>query len=111
MTERDAAAEPRWLMPRGLIVVLGVTGLPVSVLAMQQFASILGPVLLALILAASADRDPSATRCADVAGGDRHSGHVDRSPGSGDVRRREPGTVPGKRCWAVPTIGLHREDT
>ena len=37
-------------MPRGLIVVLAVTGLLVSVLALRQFASILGPVLLALIL-------------------------------------------------------------
>jgi predicted PurR-regulated permease PerM len=37
-------------MPRGLIVLLGMTGLLVSVLALQQFASILAPVLLALIL-------------------------------------------------------------
>ena len=51
MTDLDAAAEPRWLVPRGLIVVLAVTGLLVSVLAMREFASILGPVLLALILA------------------------------------------------------------
>jgi AI-2 transport protein TqsA len=52
VTDLDAAAaEPRWLVPRGLIVVLAVTGLLVSVLAMREFASILGPVLLALILA------------------------------------------------------------
>src|SRR6185312_7982735 len=44
------AAAPRWLMPRGLIVLLGMTGLLVSVLALQQFASILAPVLLALVL-------------------------------------------------------------
>jgi predicted PurR-regulated permease PerM len=37
-------------MPRGLIVVLGGTGLLVGVLALRQFASIIGPVLLALIL-------------------------------------------------------------
>jgi predicted PurR-regulated permease PerM len=37
-------------LPRGLIVVLGATGLLVSVLALQRFASILAPVLLALIL-------------------------------------------------------------
>lgn len=37
-------------MPRGLIGLLGMTGLLVSVLALQQFASILAPVLLALIL-------------------------------------------------------------
>jgi predicted PurR-regulated permease PerM len=47
--EPNAAAQ-RWLMPRGLIVLLGMTGLLVSVLALQQFASILAPVLLALIL-------------------------------------------------------------
>jgi AI-2 transport protein TqsA len=46
----NAAAAQRWLMPRGLIVLLGMTGLLVSVLALQQFASILAPVLLALIL-------------------------------------------------------------
>ena len=50
MTDPDAAAEPRWLMPRGLIVVLAVTGLLVSVLALRQFAEIIGPVLLALVL-------------------------------------------------------------
>ena len=38
-------------MPRGLIVVLAVTGLLVSVLALREFTAILGPVLLALILA------------------------------------------------------------
>jgi AI-2 transport protein TqsA len=40
-------------VPPGLIVVLAVTGLLISVLAMLQFASILGPVPLALILAMS----------------------------------------------------------
>ena len=37
-------------MPRGLVVVLAGTGLLVSVLALRQFASILEPVLLAVIL-------------------------------------------------------------
>jgi AI-2 transport protein TqsA len=46
----NADAVPRWLLPRGLIVLLGMTGLLVSVLALQQFASILAPVLLALVL-------------------------------------------------------------
>ena len=46
----DAAAEPRLPLPRGLIVVLGATGILVSVLALQRFAEILAPVLLALIL-------------------------------------------------------------
>ena len=46
----NSAAVQRWMMPRGLIVLLGMTGLLVSVLALQQFASILAPVLLALVL-------------------------------------------------------------
>jgi AI-2 transport protein TqsA len=50
VSDPNAAAAPRWLMPRGLIVLLGMTGLLVSVLALQQFASILAPVLLALVL-------------------------------------------------------------
>jgi len=33
-------------MPRGLIVVLGGTGILVGVLALRQFAEIIGPVLL-----------------------------------------------------------------
>lgn len=37
-------------IPRGLVVVLGLTGLLVSTLALQQFSSILAPVLLALVL-------------------------------------------------------------
>ena len=50
MTAPDAAAEPRLPLPRGLIVVLAVTGLLVSVLALRQFTAIIGPILLALIL-------------------------------------------------------------
>jgi len=50
VTAPHATAEPSPLLPRGLIVVLGATGLLVSVLALQRFASILAPVLLALIL-------------------------------------------------------------
>ena len=38
------------LIPRGLIVAFVRTGLLVSVLALRQFASIIGPVLFALIL-------------------------------------------------------------
>lgn len=37
-------------LPRGLVVVLAVTGLLVSTLALQQFSAILAPVLLALVL-------------------------------------------------------------
>jgi len=50
MTDPGAAAEPRLPLPRGLIVVLAVTGLLVSVLALRQFTEIIGPILLALIL-------------------------------------------------------------
>jgi AI-2 transport protein TqsA len=42
-------AAPRWL-PRGLIVVLGTTGILVTTLALQQFATIVAPVLLGLVL-------------------------------------------------------------
>lgn len=46
----DTGAEAPGGMPRGLVVVLAVTGLLVSTLALQQFRSILAPVLLALVL-------------------------------------------------------------
>jgi AI-2 transport protein TqsA len=38
------------MLPRGLIVLLGMTGLLVTILALQQFAAIIAPVLLALVL-------------------------------------------------------------
>jgi hypothetical protein len=50
VTGLDAAAQPGGPLPRGLTVVLAVTGLLVSLLAQRQFGSILGPVLLPLIL-------------------------------------------------------------
>ena len=50
MTEPSAAAQLRGLIPRGLIVVLAGTGILVGVLALRQFAEIIGPVLLALVL-------------------------------------------------------------
>ena len=37
-------------MPRGLVVILASTGLLVTTLALQQFSSVLSPVLLALVL-------------------------------------------------------------
>jgi AI-2 transport protein TqsA len=46
----DPEVAPADPMPRGLVVVLGLTGLLVSTLALQQFSSILAPVLLALVL-------------------------------------------------------------
>ncbi|MEU7812124.1 AI-2E family transporter [Pseudonocardia sp. NPDC049154] len=47
--DTTAAAQPGGI-PRGLVVVLAATGLLVSTLALQQFRSILAPVLLALVL-------------------------------------------------------------
>ena len=38
MTTLGADTEPRELLPRGLIVLLGMTGLLVTILALQQFA-------------------------------------------------------------------------
>jgi len=40
MTDSGTAGEPRWTVPRGLIVVLAVTGFLIGVLALQQSASI-----------------------------------------------------------------------
>jgi AI-2 transport protein TqsA len=37
-------------MPRGLVVILASTGLLVTTLALQQFSSVISPVLLALVL-------------------------------------------------------------
>ena len=48
-TGNDTAA-PRSRLPRGLILVLALAGILVSVLAIRQFAEIVGPVLLALVL-------------------------------------------------------------
>jgi len=50
VTDPGAAASPRAPLPRGLIVVLSMTGLLVTVLALRQFANILAPVLFALVL-------------------------------------------------------------
>lgn len=44
------AVTPAAALPRGLILVLGITGLLITTLALQQFASILAPVLLALVM-------------------------------------------------------------
>ena len=45
MTTSGLRADARWPLPRGLIVVLSMTGLLVSVLALKQFAGIVAPVL------------------------------------------------------------------
>ena len=50
MTTSGVGTESRWPLPRGLIVVLSMTGLLVTVLALKQFAGIIAPVLLALVL-------------------------------------------------------------
>ncbi len=46
----DIPAAQRWQLPHGLILVLAVAGLLVMFLAVKQFASIVAPVLLALVL-------------------------------------------------------------
>jgi AI-2 transport protein TqsA len=50
MTTSGVDTDSRWSLPRGLIVVLSMTGLLVSVLALKEFAGIIAPVLLALVL-------------------------------------------------------------
>ena len=55
MTQELESAEgapvpSQWLLPRGLIVLLGLTGLVVTVAGTKAFSSILGPVFLALML-------------------------------------------------------------
>jgi AI-2 transport protein TqsA len=50
VTDPNAAAQQIALISHGLIVVLGGIGILVSALALWQSASIIGPVLLALIL-------------------------------------------------------------
>jgi AI-2 transport protein TqsA len=50
MTTQNVVPETRSALPRGLIVVLGTAGVLVTILCLQQFASILAPVLLALVL-------------------------------------------------------------
>ena len=78
MTTSGVDTESRWLMPRGLIVLLGMTGLLVSVLALQQFASILAPVVLALILVIGVYPLTGILRRrggTDVAGGEHHPHH------------------------------------
>ena len=110
MTDRDAAAGPRWLMPRGLIVVLAVTGLLVSVLATQQFTSILGPVPLALILAIGVHPLTGILRRRGAPMWPAVTVTLVTStdhPAQGMSGAASRGTVPGKRCWAVPTVALH----
>ncbi|MET0765644.1 MAG: AI-2E family transporter [Blastococcus sp.] len=50
MTAADVTAGRSPRLPRGLILVLALAGILVAVLAIRQFAEIVGPVLLALVL-------------------------------------------------------------
>jgi len=50
MTTSGVDTESRSMLPRGLIVVLSMTGILVTVLALKQFAGIIAPVLLAFVL-------------------------------------------------------------
>ena len=47
MTTSGVDTDSRSMLPRGLIVVLSMTGILVTVLALKQFAGIIAPVLLA----------------------------------------------------------------
>lgn len=49
MTTPSAPASP-WAIPRGLILLLGATGVFVVMFGLQQFQSIVGPTFLALML-------------------------------------------------------------
>ena len=40
----------RWALPRGLIILLGVAAALIAAVGMRQFANILGPVFMALVL-------------------------------------------------------------
>ncbi|MGZ8819586.1 MAG: AI-2E family transporter [Mycobacterium sp.] len=45
-----ATEAPTWGLPRGLVVLIGLAATVVAVAGMKEFASILGPVVLALVL-------------------------------------------------------------
>jgi AI-2 transport protein TqsA len=44
------AVTDRWALPRGLIILLGVAAALAAAIGMRQFANILGPVFMALVL-------------------------------------------------------------
>lgn len=46
----NQTAAPRWPLPRGLIVVLGLAGLVIVITGLRSLAPLLGPVFLALML-------------------------------------------------------------
>ena len=56
MTTSGVDTESRSMLPRGLIVVLSMTGILVTVLALKQFAGIIAPVLLAFVLVIASTR-------------------------------------------------------
>jgi AI-2 transport protein TqsA len=49
MSSQIEVAE-RWALPRGLIILIGVAAALVAAVGMRQFANILGPVFMALVL-------------------------------------------------------------
>jgi predicted PurR-regulated permease PerM len=46
----DSAGPSEWALPRGVIVLLGLASAVITVAGMRAFATIVGPVLLALVL-------------------------------------------------------------
>ena len=45
-----AAEPPKWGMPRGVVVLVGLAATVVAVAGMKELASVIGPVILALVL-------------------------------------------------------------
>jgi predicted PurR-regulated permease PerM len=50
MSSESVEVSNHWALPRGLIILLGLAAALASAIGMRQFASILGPVFLALVL-------------------------------------------------------------
>jgi predicted PurR-regulated permease PerM len=46
----DGAYAYRWSLPRGLIILLGIAAALITALGLREFAAVLGPVFLALVL-------------------------------------------------------------
>ncbi|HKX14598.1 MAG TPA: AI-2E family transporter [Propionibacteriaceae bacterium] len=50
MSSESIEVSNRWALPRGLIILLGVAAALAAAVGMRQFANILGPVFMALVL-------------------------------------------------------------
>ena len=106
MTTSGLRADARWPLPRGLIVVLSMTGLLVSVLgaeAVCRHHRTGPPRAHPRHQLPPTDRDPARSRCAAVAGGHDHAARLDHSdPRHGHLAgavgrppRDDPAQLPG----------------